>query len=697
MGRRFSEENLPERASKQKAIYLSGGLDQVTPNNLVPPGRLRKSRNFEADLNFGYTSVEGYELFSGIFSPSSALYYRHSITVTGEFSLRDTITGATSGATAVVVAVVTTSSPSYLVTTKLTGTFTNSEDLTVSGSKEGESLDNPIPGGAPSNITHAQYLNIAADEYRRDVAKPVGSGRILGLGMLGDDVFAFRNNVGGTEANLWKSSGAGWVQIPLGFELAFTSGGTYDPDIGETITGATSGATATLTNVMLESGSWASGTAAGKFIFLTDSGTFQAENINIGGNGDVCTISGDSEAITILPDGRYEIIVDSFSGLADSEKLYGADKVNRGFEFDGVTFSPIDTGMVVDRPIHVGKFKNHLFFSFAGSAQHSGIGVPYSFQVISGAAELAVGDNVAAFKDQPGAEGNGAFAIISKNRIHVLYGTSSADWNLVQFRSESGAFPYTVQEFGMTLMMDDRGVKDMRTTQAFGNFLTSTLSEDIQPWLNERRQKVSASCISRDKGQYRLFFNDKYALYVTVNKNKIVGMMPILLSHSVTCAVSREVIDGSEKMYFGTTDGGVYQQDIGTSFDGSSISTYMELHYAHLGTPRLKKRFLTAAIDLSGGGYHDFAFSYKLGYGKLEISTTQTVLISSNFQAPEWDSPDMVWDNFSWDGDSLEPSRVKLRGKAENIALIFKSNEDYFSPIQFSGIQLRIRDGKQLK
>ena len=800
MSRKFAENNLPEKSSKQRIIPLTGGLDQITPNNLIKDGRLRKSQNVEADLNHGYTSISGYERFDGQARPSNGLYYRHDVTITGSVIVGDAILGVDSSATAEVVAVVTSVTPNYLVITKVVGTFNAIEVLNVSASPEATSLSAPVPGGASSALLHAQYANLAADVYRADIAKPVGSGGILGLAMLGDSKFAWRNNAGGTAANLWENSAGGWVQVPLGFELAFTSGGadyatgsveltggaggsvdgitvnsieimsgaeafdtslavtaqnivdninanTSSPnytatlatqtititavtsgitpngfavtsalttitttdtnmaggvdsdaiEVGDVITGATSAVTATLTGVMLESGSWVAGTAAGKLIFLTASGAYQAENINIGAALDVCTIAGDADAIVLLPDGRYEVIVNNFGGGAGTDKIYGCDRVNRGFEFDGTTFLPIDTGMVVDVPTHVEEFKNHLFFSFAGSAQHSGIGLQYSFTVITGAGELAVGDNIAAFQDQPGAEGNGALAIISRNRVHILYGTSSADWNLVQFRTESGAFPYTVEEFGMTMMLDDRGIKDMKTTQQFGNFVSATRSQLIQPWINERKQKATASCISRDKSQYRLFFNDNYALYVTTDNNKIIGMMPILLDHSVTCTASREVEDGTEEMYFGATDGMVYQQDKGTSFDGEAISVSMELHYLHLGSPRMKKRFLTAAVEISGGGYHDFAFRYKLGYGTDLISQPAAQTLLANFDAVTWDTPSMIWDNFRWDGETLKPSRVRLSGRSENISLIFTSNQDYFSAIRFSSVQLRIRDGKQIK
>ena len=79
-------------------------------------------------------------------------------------------------------------------------------------------------------------------------------------------------------------------------QVAFTSGGTYEIVAGDTITGATSGATATVFDVVLTSGSWAGGDAAGVLWLNGQSGTFSAENLNVGANSNVATIAANSSS-----------------------------------------------------------------------------------------------------------------------------------------------------------------------------------------------------------------------------------------------------------------------------------------------------------------------------------------------------------------------------------------------------------------
>lgn len=76
--------------------------------------------------------------------------------------------------------------------------------------------------------------------------------------------------------------------------LTFTSGGTHEAAAGEAIVGETSGATAEVDYVDLNSGSWAAGTAAGYLYIREQSGTFQAENLRVDGNANSATIDGNS-------------------------------------------------------------------------------------------------------------------------------------------------------------------------------------------------------------------------------------------------------------------------------------------------------------------------------------------------------------------------------------------------------------------
>ncbi len=570
-----------------------------------------------------------------------------------------------------------------LVITKITGTF-SAGTIKVGGVSVGTCTGAQTVNGASTAKLRAQYTNLAADVYRALITAVPGSGRVLGVWMYNNIVYAFRNAADGLSAVMHKSSASGWQTVSLGRELSFTSGGTFNISVGDTITGETSGATAIITGITIESGTLAASTAAGRIIFASQTGTFGTETIKVGANLNVANISGNSTAITFAaPNGRFSFGNFNFGS---GTKMYGADGKNRGFEFDGTTFVPIVTGMVPDTPLFVREHKNHLFYSFIGSAQHSGIGAPYIWTIISGAAELAMGDTIAGFQVQAGGESGAAMTIFTRNRIKTLYGSSAADWNLVGYREEAGAFPYTIQQIGGTLMLDDRGITSLVATQEYGNFADATLTKRIQSWINQRRSISVDSCLARDKNQYRLFFSDGSALYTTMDNGKPVGMLPVLLPNVPTCVSSLENNSGDELIFFGSDDGFVYQMDVGTSFDGADIDFYMDFAYNNIGSPRVLKTFKNGVLEVSGNGYSEFSYSYRLSYGSTEVEQPSAQLAASSLTTGSWDTGS--WDQFVWDGLSLLPSYFPMQGEGENISISILGASDFCAPLRFSGAQL---------
>ena len=75
--------------------------------------------------------------------------------------------------------------------------------------------------------------------------------------------------------------------------IPFTGGGATEIVVGDTITGATSGATAIVSQVLEYSGTWAGGDAAGFFVAKRDNivGTFGSENVVVGTGTDDATVT----------------------------------------------------------------------------------------------------------------------------------------------------------------------------------------------------------------------------------------------------------------------------------------------------------------------------------------------------------------------------------------------------------------------
>jgi hypothetical protein len=656
---------------KYDLIRMAGGLDLVTPTLSLAPGTARDALNFEASITGGYTRIAGYERFDGRPNPSDALYGILTVSLSATVNVGDTIVGVTSAATGYVIS----TSTNQLVYTKGTGSFTVGETLTVSSVSKGTLT---ALGAATTTTSKqaAEYLNLAADAYRADITVVPGSGQIRGVVYFNGTVYAWRNNAGGTAMAIYKSTASGWTLVPLGFELAFNTGSIEFAE-GNIVVGQTSGATGTIKRVVQASGTWTGNDAAGYLVFATITGTFQAgEHIRVSGTTYAHAV-GAQTAITLAPNGRVETATGNFGGNNNQTRIYGCDGVNKGFEFDGTVYVSVRTGMPTDVPTKVAFHKQHLFFAYGHSIQFSALGLPYQWNPVLGAGEIALTEDITNFLVQPGDQSTGAMAIYTDSDTYILYGTSSANWNLVSYNVGTGAKSWTAQNMSQSYVFDDRGIINLQTTLNYGNFDSAALTLNIRPFIQQRRNLATGSSLNREKAQYRVFFSDSYALYMTVSNNQMMGAMPVQFPNAVTVICAGESPDGAETAFFGSTNGYVYRLDAGTSFDGTEISASVTLVFNAIKSPRVLKRYRKGSMEITGTSYAEFTFSYDLGYSSTDIGQDIGGQYSSNLISSYWDSAS--WDTFVWDGRTLAPSDVEVCGTAENIAVRIASISDIYA------------------
>lgn len=671
--------NLNDLPSVQyELIRLAGGMDQVTPTLSLPPGVVRRAANFECAITGGYTRIAGYERFDGRPSPSAARYSIFECTLTSTVAVGDTITGQSTAATAKVIQL----SGSSLIVTREVGAFANGEGIRVGATAVG-TLNN-ASGVASDGLLDATYKALAADDYRADIQAVPGSGSILGVAFYDGNVYAWRNNVGATAAVMYKSTGSGWSAINLLVELPFDDG-TTEIVAGVTVTGGSSGATGTVQRVAKRKGSWTgSPQAEGVLVLSGVTGTFtNNEHINVGGSK-YALVNGTSSQMSWIPSGRFQAVVANFGGGQTNKKLYFCDGKNRAFEWDGTVLVPITTTMNPDVPTGVVVHKQHLFLAFGHSLQFSSLGLPYEWDPITGAGEIAMNDVITNMIPLPGDQSSGALAIYTESDTSVLYGTSEANFALSSFNVGTGGYRYTGQNFDQTYILAERGVMALGTTLNFGNFASASLTMNLRPYLQVRRNLASASIVNREKGQYRVFFSDGYGLYLTIANGKYMGAMPVQFPNPALCCTEGQSVDGAEISYFGSSNGFVYALDAGTSFDGQSIAANLTLVYDSIRSPRILKRYRRASVELTGDSYATFDFSYDLGYRTQEINQPGDETYVNDLRSAYWDS--MTWDNFVFDGRDISPSEVEVNGTAENIAIRISSVSALFAPFTVNSV-----------
>lgn len=666
-------------------IALGGGLDLSTPSIMTKPGKCTIAKNYECLPKGGYRRIEGYERTDGRDLPSSASYQVIDFTA-GNEEIADE-TAVTQGAnTAVALTQILESgtygggdAAGYLVLTKVVGTWLTTTDIKVGGVTKCVSAS--APGFAGTDSLHDTYSQLAQEYYRSLIGAVPGINTIRGVWTYKGVDYAFRD-YDATTLKMYKSTTSGWTEVALGRQLNFTSGGTYEIAEGDVITGETSTATATVTRVVVTSGTWAGGDAAGYVVFASQTGTFASETIKVGANLNVATIAGNSSAITLEDGGRFNFVNHNFYGGTSTQRMYGADGVNKAFEFDGTVFCPISTGSAVDTPKIVCAHALHLFLGYyGGSLQQSTVGLPLVW-IGGGAAEYGTGDELTALLTAPG----GSLAVICRNSTYLLSGTSIADFVLKPLSLSVGALPYTAQSLGAPIFLDDSGLTSLLATQDSDGMRADTFSQDVEKWLTlTKRQLATASMRVRAKDQYRLFFSDDTALYVTMIGRKVVGIMTEDLGLDVSCCCSGEDLTGAEVLLFGSSDGYVYRLDSGNNFDGDAVESYAKLPHNHMGTPTQKKRFRKAILEMTTtkpGG--TIAMVPEFSYGSDEYADAVPVTSTIAGGAATFDLSN--WDESYWAGQAVGQASSRIDGSGLNISMLIYSTGTYGPPHTISAL-----------
>jgi hypothetical protein len=659
---------LPRVQIKSEYIKFFGGLDTESPALSISPGALMRGMNYVCRAEGGYARIDGYERYSGKPSPSAAVYYYAPCAFSnGGPAVGDSITGVTSSSTATVITV----GVNYINFTNPSAPFTATEVFNVGATAKGTFTAAQATNAETSALLHATALNLAADVYRAAIAKPAGATAVRGLALLNGTLYAFVDDATDSYGEIYKATTGGWSKITLHSEIRFT-GGVAAISEGDTISQTVSSATALVRRVVLESGTWGGGDAAGRLIISSITGAFNAVNVLQVSAATKATASSLATAITIVKGGRYETIVSNFTGSTATRRIYGCDGKNRGFEFDGSVYVPINTGMTVDTPEYVTALKSQLIFSFHGSSQNSGVGLPYEWTVTMGAGEIAVGDDITGYSIEAK-----TLLIMSRNSSNQLFGENIENYIVEPLDAEIGAIPRTIQALGKAYCLDDRGIIQITRAQEYGNFNLATVSKRIQRVVNAMQPLVVASAVYRGETQYRLYGSDGTGISMTIG----AGTNGIEYYFSefeypdiVSCTTAGEDSTGKDVMFFGSTTGMVYQADKGSSFDGEDIESYVWLPFNHSKSPEILKSYRKATIEMTAMGYSNFRMWAEFSYGDTDTMAQVSEIKELPGAGGHWDLSN--WGDFYYDTKVVASPSLSLAGDGSNIGLVIYSKTD---------------------
>lgn len=647
------------------AFRLIGGLDLNTPYLERSPGSLIGCLNYEPDPDGGYRRIPGYERFDGRQSPTDSVVTAIPVQalIDPVPSLGDVITGSNSNATGRFVS--QDEDDMVVFVTNATGQYTSAD--TISGvTVAGDSQRAAFLVDNDKAITAYR----AAREYNRSQIQAVpGSGPVRAAYEHNGVVYAIRDNVGATAANIYRSTTNGWQIVDLSTTALINfdngQGGSSDPiAIGNVVTGATSNATGTVSAIGIQDAA----RQAGYIVVKNLTGTFQDnENLQVGGRT-VADVNGAPQTPSINAGGTYKIVSFNFYGGTATDNMYLVNGQQTALQFDGDSIAPVFTGLPSnrDRPFDVSVHYNQLFLAFdGGSLQHSVVGEPLNFRGDLGASEFALGSNITNLIVAPR-----ALVVTTRDNIRVIYGRDPASWELAYISQKAVGAIATGQYLARPLVIDRAGVIGLDRVEAFGNFQDALVSDNVRSLVNRNFARYNLSSIDKFNNHYYVYADNGENLLTGFANNNFIGYFPINYAFTVQYASANE-----SRLFITSTEGGfVYENRKGTSFDGNNIESFIILSYAFQGQPQRKKRYRRATISLQTFLPRlqlRVAFTFSKGTGLIAPSEFDANTLGGGGR---WDVG--RWDEIVWDGQDVPEIISDIDGVGTDVSMTLFSDDN---------------------
>jgi hypothetical protein len=698
---RFDRKQAPEQW-KSDYVPLGGGIDLASSALNIKPGRLVASLNVEEVFGQqGYSFTAGYERFDGRSRPSAATYAIQPFDAGGPTAIvaGNTVTNATT-ATALVVSVTLTSgswagsnAAGYLLLTAVTDSWADNDPIRVGGVLRATASDITEPGSV--GYENHQAALTAVREYLRALIQPVpGAGPVLGVAVFNGAVYAVRQQADDT-ASLYKSSAAGWVLIRAGlhgqYGEEFNGGGIWRFEVanftGDPTDQSLYGVNGQSRMIAVDRDDVVT---FAEPIFGSEATSISSVTIGLGAKSFTIVDSARSWLVgTIL---RVSSIADAGDYMVGAVTAY-----NSGTGVVGINVTEIGGAGTLaswefalatfeDRPYLLTEHKDHMFWGYQyGQMQTSNLGDPMA--ATTTAALFGVGDELTNLVSLKGE----MLAAICRDKINMLRGSTALDWELGTHAKETGAdLDTAIDNSGNAIFLDDKGLSCMQGTLNFGDFEASIFSRDVKKTIDAKRSLVVGARMAKNNYQYRLYFSDKTCMRFTLLSGnavltpKDVSPTTSAYLHDTLCFGSGKLAAGeSERMFFGTSDGYVMEEDAGTSHDGAAIFYAMLLPFNHYKSPAYDKQFHKGELELTCPDAVDFSFRTTFDYddGLFSFGDGSASLPG---QGGAYDID--AFDTFQYDKPRNSRAEYNLDGQGRNMAFLVWAESDFVRPATLQGV-----------
>jgi hypothetical protein len=321
-----------------------------------------------------------------------------------------------------------------------------------------------------------------------------------------------------------------------------------------------------------------------------------------------------------------------------SNKMVFVDGVNRAQVYNGTTCSLINTGIAPTKPSLVSQFAGHLFLAGDSTRPYDVIfSAPLAesnFSPASGSGFINVGFEVvqlASFRD--------VLYVFGKNQIKKITGNNVTNFVASDVTTNLGCVaPDSVVEVAGNLVFLTRdGFRPVSGTDRIGDVELNSISPQIRDRITALVQEIVEGSISPDAFT-AVTINEKVQFRLLNNTESIAGILggwrqtmagqgfeySFLNDFQATCATSG-YIGLEEVVLHGGTDGKVFEQEIGSNFNGRSILSVYQTPYYYMDDPTVRKHFYNIHLFTRANGNVNIAMGVRYNFEDASASTLNPV------------------------------------------------------------------------
>lgn len=398
-----------------------------------------------------------------------------------------------------------------------------------------------------------------------------------------------------------------------------------------------------------------------------------------------CEVTASSK-ITLPVGGQYKAVVHNFYGSPTMRRAYLVNGVGRAMELreDGrlVPLFAVDDD-TLDKPILVEAHKEHLFLAFKGGQyQHSAIGNPLTWSGLLGAEAFSVGDEITALRSIQG----GVLIVGCRNRLLLLQGSGSTDWQQTTASESVGVKVNTLQSLFMPVGVSDNGLVRLDRVQEFGDFTLSQLdpTEKVKAVIDTYQWHASNLVVNAN--QYRLYSTSGVNLIVAIDATGTPRFSTFRYPAPVSGVWRYD--EAKERNFIALSGiGFVYElNDDAFSFDDQAIRWTLKTAYMHMGDPGTNKSWRSVLLEQGTAAIFNCDFWWNIDYrAGMLFRSEKTDANFGSLDSALWNAA--TWNQFYWNSEQSEQvGNVQLSGNSTSISFALSAKTNYDPNFNLSGM-----------